>query len=178
MHQYCSCHDIEEPVATVPSPCLSSQLHAIGVLCELMPSCNIQNHDTELVKRITAGITPVPFEGALGVWPLHHVMPHFCHVMSYDCHVISHDSHVTSYDCHVISHDSHVISHDSHVISHVCHVMALPPSLADATRDPMEDEGKKLIEILSSPQDFQTAYLVRTALFPVQHSVSIPYMSN
>ena len=64
------------------------------------------------------------------------------------------------------------------MISCDCHVMALPPSLADATRDPMEDEGKKLIEILSSPQAFQTAYLVRTTLFRVQHSVSIPYMSK
>ena len=86
-----------------------------------MPSCNVQNHDFELVKRITDGITPVPFEGAsLGG--------------------------VASVSCDVTC-----LSCDS---TH--------PPIVDATRDPMEDEGKKLIEILNSSQAFRTVYLVRT----------------
>ena len=47
-------------VSTFPS---SLQLHAIGVLCGLMPSSNVQNYDKVVISRITAGITPVCFDG-------------------------------------------------------------------------------------------------------------------
>jgi len=42
---------------------LFPQLHAIGVLCGLMPSSNIQNHDKVLISRIASGITLVQKEG-------------------------------------------------------------------------------------------------------------------
>ena len=42
------------------------QLHAIGVLCGLMPSSNKLNHDTVLIKQISSGVTPVASQGGCG----------------------------------------------------------------------------------------------------------------
>ena len=42
------------------------QLHAIGVLCGLMPSINKLNHDTVLIKQICSGVTPVSPQGGCG----------------------------------------------------------------------------------------------------------------
>ena len=44
-------------------PVSSLQLHAIGVLCGLMPSPNVQNYDKVVINRITAGITLVCYDG-------------------------------------------------------------------------------------------------------------------
>ena len=59
-------------VSTFPS---SLQLHAIGVLCGLMPSSNVQNYDKVVINRITAGITLVCYdgEGHGNTWVWQHV---------------------------------------------------------------------------------------------------------
>ena len=56
------------------------QLHALGLLCGLMPQENELNYDSVVVTNILSGISPIPFEGTSTCTTYMYV--HACTVLS------------------------------------------------------------------------------------------------